>query len=95
MMWFIPFQRHFEIWMVITQSLCDEMIKNSSHFGGNIPHSGIHFGIMGRGEAGDNTSCDENVCQLSPASPLPPNRHHPPSTQSTQSVFVHIPLWIR
>jgi len=31
MMWFIPFQRHFEIWMVITQSFYDEMIKNSSY----------------------------------------------------------------
>ena len=31
MMWFIPFQRHFEIRMVITEQFYDEMMKNSSH----------------------------------------------------------------
>jgi hypothetical protein len=36
MMWFIPFQRHFEIWMVITQSLCDEMVKISINIDGNL-----------------------------------------------------------
>ncbi len=40
MMWFIPFQRHFEIRMVITEQFYDEMMKNSSHFGGNIPIPG-------------------------------------------------------
>jgi len=60
------------------------MMKNSSHIGGNIPHSGIHFGIMGRGEAGDNAISGEKRNLISPASPLPPNRPNPPSTQYNQ-----------
>ena len=34
MMWFIRFQRHFEIRMVITQALYDEGIKYSSNIDG-------------------------------------------------------------
>ena len=45
MMWFIRFQRHFEIRMVITQALYDEGIKYSSNidgiFGEIIPSPGI------------------------------------------------------
>ena len=72
----------FKFRMVITQSLYDEMVKNSSHIDGISvvhPHSEQIAGMTGRGEAGDNTSCDENGCQLSPASPLPPNPPNPSS----------------
>ena len=77
MMWFIRFQRLFEIQMVITQLLNDEMVINSSNIDGisvMFSPSGHNDGIMRTGEGSENASLGGKWCLFSDPSPLRANQ---------------------